>query len=360
MDPTTLTTVLTILAILLILWLLWQLLKLLLSRPRTSSDEIQEALRQIESQLEKADGPKKEASLRELIKASKDASKPETQDMAKVSLKRLLAMAGVSHKELEDVSHESELVRKLAEQLDTEEILNHSEALSIQLPKVKAKKTTSKTLSLFPTLQHDMEVAQGPEDLLRATPEELYRREETYEKLERGDLHVVTYYKEQVTDAILHLVIDVSQSMAEQMSNGHPKRIHARAVARRLLTRARRGDAKFLLRFFDGDVHPLKTANNAKEADALIRLVDNQGFSGGGTEILGAIKKAVRDIEEAMKNNPNFEAEIVLITDGEPNTPFSADELREILGEFKIHVNLIGSKRNDALEEVATTFQRIN
>lgn len=349
---------------LLLLLLLWLLLQLLNNKQEKAGQSGQgsgntgSSLDSDESAEESYQAT--QAALRKLVKATKSPD-AETAQMAQESLQQLMRRAGMGHGDLQDVSHESEMVRALARQLELETVQGYSEAVDIKLPTIKAQRTVTKERSLFPTLDADMQPAQTPEEMLAgATPEQLYQREKTYDQLAKGELPVVTYYQSQVTEAVLHLLIDVSGSMGEPMNNGMLKRIMARAVVYHLLTRATRGNAKFLLRFFDGRVHPLRVANNAQEAAELATEVTDKGFSGSGTEILGAIKKAAEDIREAMKASPKFEAEILIISDGQSNTSFTEDELRAVLKDIKLHVIMIGDEENDVLETVASSFQRKN
>lgn len=356
------------LLLILLLWLLLQLLSFLRSvndsgnSSGSSNDSLDELMRRYSEDARnqaQAEQAQKVDGLKQLIEAAQSGT-AEDKQIAKDGIDQLLKQAGMSHGDLKDVSGDADLVRELAQSLELEHILGYSQALQVKLPEVKAKRTERKERSLFPTFDMNMETAYTPEDLMNATPEELYNRQETYEKLANGDLQVVTYYHSQVIDAILHMVIDVSGSMDEKTGNGIKKLVLARAVAYKLLTRAKLGNAKFLLRFFDGGVHPLLKANNAKEAAILANVVTNKAFSGSGTEILGAIKQAVADVKKAMAENQQFEAEIMLITDGEPNTPFTEAQLRKVLGEIKLHVIIIGDSDNDVLKAVATSYSRQN
>lgn len=349
-----------LLYMLLLLFLLWFLLQLLrLSLPDSSSSDQENGSGSAEDyqQQRQREAAINKASLERLLEAAQNGT-PENKEVAQEALRSLLKGSRYAHLDLQDVSSDAEAVESLAQELDMETVLGYSQALNIELPRVKAQNKVEKTKSLFPTLSPDVEMATLPEEILNASPEELYQRDQTYERFAKGELQVVSYYEYVTTEAILHLVLDVSSSMLELLNSGVRKSIIARAVAYKLLTRARIGAAKFLLRFFDGNVHRLKKANNPEEAQKLAELVRDNGFSGGGTEILGAIQTAVRDIKKEMQSSPSFAAEIMLITDGEPNTPFTADELREILGDVKLHVVIIGNADNEALKSVATSYTR--
>ena len=345
------------LLLLLLLWFLLQLLRLSLPESSSSDQEYSSGSTDDYQQRRQREAAINKASLQKLLEAAQNGT-PENREVAQEAIKSLLKTSRHAHLDLQDVSSDAEAIEGLAQELDMETVLGYSQALNIELPRVKAQNQVEKTKSLFPTLSPDVEMAVNPEDILNATPEQLYQREATYDSFAKGDLQVVTYYEYVTTEAILHLVLDVSNSMLELLNSGVRKSIIARAVVYKLLTRARIGAAKFLLRFFDGNVHRLKKANNPEEAQKLAELVRDNGFSGGGTEILGAIQTAVRDIKKEMQSSPNFAAEIMLITDGEPNTPFTAEELREILGDVKLHVVIIGNVDNDALKSVATSYTR--
>lgn len=347
-----------LLFLLFLLWLIWQLLKALkqLRRREEYGSAEAEAILNNEGLTKRQTEVKKEA-LKALLQEAESGT-PENKELAQNSLKALLKQVGMSHVDLKDVSSDADLAEGLAQSLDLETVLGYSKALDVDLPEVKAQRSDVKERSLFPTLDSQVELATNPEDIMNATPEQLYQRDKTYEEFARGELQVVNFYTNKVTEAVLHMVVDVSGSMLELMLNGTSKSVMARAVVYKLLTRARLNSAKFLLRFFDGGIHPLEAANTPAEAEKLAMKVTNNGFSGGGTEILGALKTASRDIRKATKSDPQFTAEIMLITDGEPNTPFTADELRHVLGDVKLHCIIIGNNANTALKEVAVSYQQ--
>lgn len=356
------TTLLAIATALLLLWLLLQLL----SRDEPQDDDIREQLRRLRQEQsqggvdQQAEQQAKEEALGKLLKAAQSGNQ-EVSQVAKDGLRRLLKSARAGNRQWQDLDKDPALMQKLAERMTLEDILGYSEAIKLTLPEIQARQTSALERSLFPTLLTKVEPANDIQDVLLAgDPMQMYDRETTYRELARGELQVLTFWNEVVTDAILHLVVDVSNSMSDPMLSGLPKRILAKAVVYRLLTRSQMGLAKFLLRFFDGGVSTLKKAFTAEEVEALAKLVRDNDFYGSGTEILGAIQCAVADIEKESASNPNFVADIQLITDGQPNTPFTEPELKQILKKVRLHVIIIGDEDNEILKKVATSYKRMN
>jgi len=293
-----------------------------------------------------------------LVEATGEADKTKAKEsLARAILKQgdpflieqLAKMAGMSHKDLLDRSQDEETVRELARRLDIEDLSMLKIASETEIP-VTAKTTKSTERAPYPTDNTDVGRLRDMNDFANLSPEQLADPTLPYQ-IATGDVPIIEHYQDVVQTALFYMLCDVSGSMEKPGRSGIQKFITARAVACKLLSKAIEGKAKYFLRFFDGNVHDKKTVLTKDEAQKVFNLVSRSGYSGGGTNILHALRIAVRDI----KKEDRVEAEIILISDGEDKNVNEAD-LRSILGDIKLHVILLGGD-NAALKAVATSYR---
>jgi uncharacterized protein with von Willebrand factor type A (vWA) domain len=298
------------------------------------------------------------SSLQELLEdlSSQD---PETREIASRAMRNMMAQVGLDHLQPQQLNLDPTLLKKLASQLSLDHILGYSLAKQIELPEIETDTLSEREPSFFPTMDADVILTDDPGLILQASPEDLYDLDEAIAKLEQGELPVVVYYENKTTYAVLLLLVDISHSMDENLNNGIKRYVVAQAVLQKLLARAILGQAKYLLRFFDGSVHTLHQAMTPQQADILSKTIARQNFSGGGTDIQLSLDTGIADIKTSS-NMEITKAQILLITDGEDNSLKPSSEIRSDLGEINLHLILIGGSSNPRLESAATSVQRFS
>lgn len=273
-------------------------------------------------------------------------------------LQQLANMAGLSYEEIKDRSHEALLVQKLAERLDLDDIRSLHIATTTSDVKSTSATTTVTEKTPIPTNSIQPEKLTGMEELGSLTTESsVLDDEQFYNALATGELQVLQSYHQVTKKGLKAMLLDVSGSMDGNLSSGVNKCVLARGVTFKLISDSDSANTDFLLRFFDGGVHELMKATDENGRLRLMATVKNEGFSGGGTDILGAIKKMVADIQKL----PDIDnADITIITDGQDSNCNDVNQLRSILGpKIKLHVIAIGEE-NSILKSVATTYTFIS
>jgi len=143
---------------------------------------------------------------------------------------------------------------------------------------------------------------------------------------------------------LLYMLIDCSGSMNE------PSRIGtAVALLTNRLVAVSRGDASLYYRFFDSAAHSEVSATDKNGATSALASVMRGHYSGGGTSIDTAIRSGVTGIERILKDNPLIKPELNIVSDGEDSVRIGLPDLHGI----KLHVFLVGGRRNEKLERLA-------
>ena len=94
---------------------------------------------------------------------------------------------------------------------------------------------------------------------------------------------------------LLYLLIDASGSMEGE-------RMHrAGGVLMNRLKAVVSGDAQVYVRFFDSFLHEEHFSDSPESAKSLIRLFEAENFSGGGTNIVGALRNTQERIETLLQ-----------------------------------------------------------
>ena len=122
---------------------------------------------------------------------------------------------------------------------------------------------------------------------------------------------------------LLYVLIDGSGSM-----NGPRVTMATGALLNRLRSVVK-GDAQMFYRMFDSAPHVEKSALNPYEGfEAVQYIMEGHTYSGGGTNINGAIVSAINAIKDKLEANPDLvQPEILLITDGEDRINVTFEEL---------------------------------
>jgi len=138
---------------------------------------------------------------------------------------------------------------------------------------------------------------------------------------------------------LLYMLIDVSGSM----ESGQRIPIAGGVVMNRLRAVCQ-NEAEIFMRTFDTGVYPEHSARNPEEAYALMEKFKKTNFSGGGTNITGAVEKALSSIEKKMHNDPTLvRPEIVVVSDG--GSSIGINKAR--MGETRIHAIIIQGHNDD-------------
>lgn len=142
---------------------------------------------------------------------------------------------------------------------------------------------------------------------------------------------------------LLYLLVDCSGSM----DNGQ-RVAKAGGVVFNRLKAVVEGEAELYLRFFDGGLYEEKFVGSEKEAKDLMKVVQNNNYSGGSTSFDTAIRGALERIEEILKEGKSDRPQIVIITDGDDR--FSITE-KEFKGTI-LHSFLVDND-NESLRQLA-------
>ncbi len=137
-----------------------------------------------------------------------------------------------------------------------------------------------------------------------------------------------------------------------------------------IVKKIRREKGIAFVRFFADGPGPLMMAKQDHPQDEfnpiLMNLI-NANYNGGGTNLLAAIKAAVKDISAADAKEPLAKVTILMITDMGDN--FNEAALRNALGKYELSVLDVSGTNNayDAKNEthlafkaVATKFYKVN
>lgn len=145
-----------------------------------------------------------------------------------------------------------------------------------------------------------------------------------------GQLTVRERIRRSEQKQILFILLDGSGSMGD--GQRHYK---ATGVVMNRLKAVVQGDAEVHLAVFDGKMYEPHSARNPAEAKALMQSVLQQNYSGGSTDIAGAIRSAEEWIEKEMEGRDDlYRPEIVVLTDDDSS--ISSLSIAELHGT-KVH-----------------------
>lgn len=145
-----------------------------------------------------------------------------------------------------------------------------------------------------------------------------------------GQLTVRERIRRSEQKQVLFILLDGSGSMDD--GQRHYK---ATGVVMNRLRAVLSGDAEVHLAVFDDRMYEVRSARTSTEAKALMESVLQQNYSGGGTNIAGAIRSAEEWIEKEMEGRDDlYRPEIVVLTDDD--TSISSLSIAELHGT-KVH-----------------------
>jgi len=203
------------------------------------------------------------------------------------------------------------------------------------------------------------EVGQGGvESIFQALPSQKLDDDLLDRKAVARELLVSKNQEVEEKKSLLHVLLDVSGSMGE-MAFAQVKK--SEAVSALVLALAdkveKRGDI-FYLRFFAGGCSPLWKCETPQEVSDISDKVRFCHFDGGSTDIAGALRQAIADIQQAQGDTERLQkAEILLLTDGDDQIDAAA--LNQERGSIKIHTVIIGDSQgthHDAFKRLSETY----
>lgn len=142
---------------------------------------------------------------------------------------------------------------------------------------------------------------------------------------------VITREKKQ----LLFIIVDCSGSMAS--GNRIAK---ACGILMNRLKAVISGDAELYFSFFDSGLHEVNNVKTPEEAKALMEKMRSNNFSGGFTNIDGAMKQSKAKIDEIIAEGATYHPELVVITDGDD----SVSSMAKDFAGTKIHAFVVETK----------------
>lgn len=213
--------------------------------------------------------------------------------------------------------------------------------------------------SMFPTNDIQPVPISSVEQVTDVLPEQLMMDDDNfYGQLAQDELLVMQPYTRTVERKTLHILMDISTSMTEMMKSGMPRHSWSRGITVSLLAKAVNGEASYMLRQFAGKQYNLIKITTPEQAKALMDQLMASSANGDGTNILGALEAACKDVR--AHKSPDGIADILLITDGQHLEQYghmSVERVKAMLGnDVKLHVCAI-QVESAVLKTCATSYQ---
>jgi len=186
--------------------------------------------------------------------------------------------------------------------------------------------------------------------------EQTVRKRKVYQEVEEPKVREWTE-KVEISDEpraqLLEIVLDVSGSM-----DGYPMNLAIALVA--LLVGKHLDDgSRYFYRQFGSDIGKLHEALTSSGKRRFVKFLveQKQEEVGWGTNILGAITLAARDVLGAAEGED--QPEVLLVTDGDQ--AFGAESVYQALGsDVILHTVLVGLRENASLRKHSSTYYEIS
>ena len=253
--------------------------------------------------------------------------------------------AGVGHREIQ-IGNIVNLVNKIAQNVSDKELDIFYIARKKEIIDRYRRDEVLKSVP-YPDNEMTIKNIDKYQELLKTIPTQYAFDDDIfYQKLLKKELLVRNYQSRRLKKQALYLLIDVSGSMNDAKS------AYASGVALAFVRQAVSEGSIYFLRFFDYGTDRLHRVTTKKEAEEMVDILVKKPYSGGGTNIDGAIRQAVEDISE---DPVKFEkAEIMVITDGADDIGITKKELKKI----KVHSTVIDGE-NNGLEAISKTYTKL-
>lgn len=335
-----------VLLLLLLMWLLWSWLRRRRACAQAAAAAAQAAARERERLRAEAAA---EEQARRLADRQKKVGDILQADPSLV--KCMFKQAGLEHRPLHDVSTSAADVAAIAARLSDDQVASLWLAARQKDIEFALKREQERVPSLYPTSDIEPEVMDDLAQLTAVIPEQFMMDDDAfYSSLATQQLNVLQPYETKDRRRRLYVLLDVSGSMADLMADNRPRHVWARGVTVSLLLKAVADEAEYFLRTFDGECHDLIEVTDPRQAEAAIEAVLKLGFAGGGTDISGAISRAVRDIR-ACKSEVEA-SDLLLVSDG-ADDKIDVAAIKKMLGDgINLHLALIGAE-SASLRQIA-------
>ena len=253
--------------------------------------------------------------------------------------------AGIDHKDIK-IGNIVKLVDKIAEKLNRELDIFHVARKKELTDKYKRDEVIKSVP--YPDNEMSIKNIDKYQEILKLLPSQYALEDEVFDqKLLKKELLVRDYQSRRLKKQALYLLIDVSGSMSDGSD------IYASGVALALVRQAIEEGSTYFLRFFDHGQHKLHKITTKEDAIKMCEILVKKPYSGGGTSIQGAIRKAIKDIKQAPEK---FEkVEIMVITDGEDDVYLTKKDLKDI----KIHSTVINGE-NGGLKAISESYVELD
>jgi uncharacterized protein with von Willebrand factor type A (vWA) domain len=193
-----------------------------------------------------------------------------------------------------------------------------------------------------------------------ALPKEVFDQ-----KLVKGELVKEDYRKPDDKKKLLYILTDSSGSMRGHLGGSrfslYTRGAFAGVMSAALVRKVKEDGGLVFFRFFAGGTSAMYKATQADEFDLLLKQVMMNDYSGGSTDIQGAILTAYRDIAKADAAMPLAQSEIICITDCEDGLDLGT--MKAALNGREFHVlDVSGSTEpnNPVLKELAVKYYKVN
>jgi uncharacterized protein with von Willebrand factor type A (vWA) domain len=253
--------------------------------------------------------------------------------------------AGIGHSEFK-IGNIVDLIDKISKRLSAKELEIFYVARKKEATELYKRDEILESVP-YPDDEMSIKTLSDPTEILKLIPTQYAYDDNIFmQKLVKHELLIRDYQARRLKRQALYLLIDVSGSMSGA------KNIYACGVALAFVRQAITEGSTYFLRFFDDSPHQLYTVTTQEEAENMSKILIREPFSGGGTDIENAMRKAIEDI---TKSPEKFEkAEIMIISDGEDDVSLRKTDLQGV----KIHSTIIDGK-NKGLELISETYTEL-
>lgn len=266
--------------------------------------------------------------------------------------------AGNGPRVTKETLSDPDTVRRIARLVkpQTLRVLGVASQSEVQFDQIELELTEDRELVAHPADETELERLQT-DDFTTVISEELGMEDDMFFALMADDeLHAYTNYEIVRDKRRIYILVDLSGSVAQHMSDGTTRVQKEAGISLRLLNRAKEGRAEYIVRYFGDTPYEVYKVTNEFEAELMARQLLQLTDKGSGTDIMAALEQAYLDVTTGEDEDVHT-SDILLITDGE--SALNATRLEKMFGEdskIRLHVALIGLE-NPTLRQFATSYK---